>query len=193
MATNTMQRQDRKLKLIWNVDRFRCQFADIEIAVASAQFPPFSANAVVEEQDTSLVLGESNEITDPGNKPVWYFANKLQSLAALTPGEIIVRKSRPVRIQAIVHDLDQEPTCQEVWVEQAIEKIISVTNTHTIYSLQMPVLGTRYGDLETTQVILFVLKTLTLQRPTALRKLWLVTTEQECESVFQLLNSLLPN
>ncbi len=188
-----MQRQDRKLKLIWNVDRFRCQFADIEIAVASAQFPPFSANAVVEEQDTSLVLGESNEITDPGNKPVWYFANKLQSLAALTPGEIIVRKSRPVRIQAIVHDLDQEPTCQEVWVEQAIEKIISVTNTHTIYSLQMPVLGTRYGDLETTQVILFVLKTLTLQRPTALRKLWLVTTEQECESVFQLLNSLLPN
>lgn len=186
-----MQRQDPKLQLIWNVDRFRCQFADIEIAVASAQFPPFSANAVVEEQDTSLVLGESNEITDPGNKPVWYFANKLQTLAALTPGEVIVRKSRPVRIQAIVHDLDQEPTCNEHWVTQAIEKIIAITDSHSIHSLQMPLLGTRYSDLETGQVMQLLLEAIAQQQPSSLHKLWLMTSEQQCESVFQELNSLL--
>jgi len=185
-----MQRHERKLQLIWNVDRFRRQFHNVEIAVASANFAPFSVDAVVEEQDTSLVLGESNEIKDPGNKPVWYFANKLQSFAALSPGEIIVRKSRPLRIQAIVHDLDQEPTCRELWIEQTINKIFTITDTHNIHAMQMPMLGTRYSDVETTWFLQLLLNTIALQKPN-LNKLWLRTTEQQCESVFYELNALL--
>jgi len=185
-----MQRHERKLQLIWNVDRFRRQFLNTEIAVASSHFAPFDVDAIVEEQDTSLVLGESNEIKDPGNKPVWYFANKLQSYAALTPGEIIVRKSRPLRIQAIVHDLDQEPTCREHWIQQTIEKIFTVTDTHNIHAMQMPMLGTRYSDVEITWFLQLVLETIALQKP-GLNKLWLKTTEQQCESVFYELSALL--
>ncbi|WP_455221220.1 hypothetical protein [Kaarinaea lacus] len=185
-----MQRYERKLQLIWNVDRFRRHFNNIEIAVASAQFPPFNIDSTVEEQDTSLVLGETNEIKDPGNKPVWYFANKLQSFAALTPGEIIVRKSRPMRIQAIIHDLDQEPTCHEHWVQQALEKTFSITEIHDIQALQMPLLGTRYSDLETTRFLQLMLEAIALQKPD-LHRLWLITSEQQCESVFHELNALL--
>lgn len=159
--------------------------------MASLQFPPFSVNAVVEEQDTSLVLGESNEISDPGDKPVWYFTNKLQSLTALTPGEVIVRKSRPMRMQAIVHDLDREPTCNEFWVQQALEKIVDATNTHHVHALQMPLLGTRYSDMTTAQFLQLLLESITQQEPAYLRRLWLVTPEQQCEAIFQELDSLL--
>ncbi|WP_455208014.1 hypothetical protein [Kaarinaea lacus] len=186
-----MQHHDHKLQLIWDVDRFRCHMADIEIAVAPAQFPPFKTIAVVEEQDTSLVLGESSEIRDPGEKPLWYLTNKLQSLAPLTPGEVIVRKSRPVRMQAIIYDLDHEPICNEPWVQQAVRKIITLTNTHHIQSLQMPLLGTRYADLETEQFIRLLLETITRHKPVSLRKLWLVTPEQQYESVFHKLNDML--
>jgi hypothetical protein len=185
------RRHNHKLQLIWDVDRFRCHINGIEIAVAPAQFPPFIVEASVEEQDTSLVLGESNEIRDPGNRPVWYFANRLQSLAPLTPGEIIVRTSRPVRIQAIVHDLDQEPICNEYWVRQVVQKIFTVTITRHIQSLQTPLLGTRYGDLEVELFIQILLETLTRQKTGDLKRLWLVTPEQQCESVFRQLKTLL--
>ncbi|MCI0506433.1 MAG: hypothetical protein L0Z73_10030 [Gammaproteobacteria bacterium] len=185
------RRHNHKLQLIWDVDRFRCHINGIEVAVAPVQFPPFIVEAAVEEQDTSLVLGESNEIRDPGNKPVWYFANRLQSLAPLTPGEIIVRKSRPLRIQAIIHDLDQEPICNEYWVRQVVQKIFAVTITRHIQSLQTPLLGTRYGDLEVELFIQILLETLTRQKTGDLKRLWLVTPEQQCESVFRQLKILL--
>ncbi|HEY5604569.1 MAG TPA: hypothetical protein VIM41_15815 [Gammaproteobacteria bacterium] len=186
-----MRQRDHKLQLIWDVDRFRRRINNVEIAVAPIQFPPFSTEAVVEEQDTSLVLGETNVLREPDDKPVWYFSNKLQTLVQLTPGEVIVRKSRPMRIQAIVHDLDEELTCNIDWVQQAVKKIIHATNSYHIHSLRTPLLGTRYSNLQPAQFIQILLNALSRQKPVFLNKIWLVTTEQQCESVFHELNSQL--
>lgn len=39
---------------------------------------PFDIDAVVEEQDTALILSQSGNITEPDNKPAWFLASKLK-------------------------------------------------------------------------------------------------------------------
>ena len=141
-----MQNRDRKLQLIWNVNRFRCQINDVEIAISPSQFAPFTVQAVVEEQDTALILGNTDIINDAGNKPAWYLANTLESQPLLTPGQVIIRDTQPLRLQAIIHDLDAEPTCNELWIFQAIQQIFDIAETRNLDAIQMPILGTRYSN-----------------------------------------------
>ena len=141
-----MQNRDRKLQLIWNVNKFRCHTNDVEIAIAPNQFPPFPVNAIVEEQDTALILGETNEIRNPGDKPAWYLANTLESQPLLTPGQVIIRDTRPLRLQAIIHDLEEDPSCNELWIFQIIQQIFDIADTRAIHAIQMPLLGTRFNS-----------------------------------------------
>jgi len=184
-----MQHHSHKLQLIWDIDKFRCHVGDVEIAIATNHFPPFDAVAVVEEQDTSLVLGETDEIREPGEKPAWYLANIADTQFLLTPGHVIVRDTHPLRLQAIVHDLDQDPICKATWVSQALHQIIEITEKRNIHSLQMPLLGTRYGGVEIQQFIDLLLGELTTEHTASLKKLWLVSPEQQCQLIFEELNA----
>ena len=179
-----MQNRDRKLRLIWNVNKFRCHINDVEIAVAPSQFPPFPINAVIEEQDTALILGESNEIGNPGDKPAWYLANTLESQPLLTPGQVIIRDTLPLRLQAIIHDLEQDPSCTELWIFQVIQQVFDIAEMRGIHALQMPLLGTKFSQVQTGQLINILLKIITRQRPAAIEKLWLVSAEEKCESIY---------
>ena len=186
-----MHRHSHKLQLIWDIDKFRCHVGDIEIAIATSHFPPFDVNAVVEEQDTSLVLGETDEIRDPGEKPAWYLANIAEVQSLLSPGHVIVRDTHPLRLQAIVHDLDQDPICRELWVRQALQQLIEITEKRNIHSLQMPLLGTRYGGVGIQQFIDLLLDELSKEDTGSLEKLWLVSPEQQCQNIFDDLNEML--
>lgn len=183
-----MHHHGRKLQLIWDVDRFRCHVGDIEIAIATTHFPPFNINAVVEEQDTSLVLGETDEIRDPGEKPAWYLANFIETQSLLSPGHVIVRGTQPLRLQAIVHDLDQEPICRETWIILALQQIMDITEKRNIHALQMPLLGTRYGRVEIRQFLDLLLAKIAKEKLKSLKKLWLVSPEQQCQQIFEELN-----
>ena len=177
-----MQNRDRKLQLIWNVNKFRCHTNDVEIAIAPNQFPPFPVNAIVEEQDTALILGETNEIRNPGDKPAWYLANTLESQPLLTPGQVIIRDTRPLRLQAIIHDLEEDPSCNELWIFQIIQQIFDIADTRAIHAIQMPLLGTRFNsNIKTGQFFNILLEIINRQRPAPINKLWLVTDEEKCE------------
>jgi len=183
-----MFRHNHKLQLIWDIDKFRCHVGDIEIAIATNHFPPFAINAVIEEQDTSLVLGETDKIRDPGGKPSWYLANIAETQSLLSPGHVIVRDTHPLRLQAIVHDLDQDPICRASWISQVLQEIIAISAKRNIHALQLPLLGTRYGGVGFRQFIDMLLDELTQEDPTSLKKLWLVSPEQQCQNIFQELN-----
>ena len=131
-----MQHHGHKLELIWDVDKFRCHVGDIEIAITTINFPPFVIKAIVEEQDTSLVLGETDEIRDQSEKPTWYLANIMEAQSVLSPGHVIIRDTRPLRLQAIVHDLDQDPICKEAWISQALQQITAQKKSgkYTLYN-----------------------------------------------------------
>lgn len=183
-----MHHHGHTLQLIWDVDKFRCHVGDIEIAIATMHFPPFDINAVVEEQDTSLVLGETDEIRDPGEKPAWYLANLAEAQSLLSPGHVIIRDTHPLRLQAIVHDLDQEPICRETWIILALQQIMDITEKRKIQALQMPLLGTRYGGIEIRQFLDLLLVKIANDNLESLNKLWLVSPEQQCQQIFEELN-----
>ena len=183
-----MHHYSQKLELIWDIDKFRCHVNDIEIAIATTHFPPFDVNAIVEEQDTSLILGETDEIRDPGDKPAWYLANIMETKTLLSPGHVIIRGTKPFRLQAIVHDLDQEPICREPWIILALDQIIDITEKRKINSLQLPLLGVRYGGIEIRRFLDLLLKKIAREKLQSLKKLWLVSPEQQCQLIYDELN-----
>lgn len=176
------------MQLIWDINKFRCQVNSVDLAIAPTKLPPFSVGAVIEEQDTALILDESDEIRDPGQKPVWFYANKLEHQPLLTPGQVIIRDTLPLRLQAIIHDLESEPICNELWIFQALQQTVEIAEQRKIDSLRLPLLGCRFGKIEPRQFFSILLEIITRQRPAPVDRLWLSVPEENCETMFSLLS-----
>ena len=97
---------------------------------------------------------------------------------------MVVRDTIPLRLQAVVHDLDAEPSSNELWIFQAVQQIFEIADSRGIASLQIPPLGCRFSNLQTGQFLDILLEIITRQRPSPINKLWLLSTEQDCEAVF---------
>ena len=115
----------KKLRLVWDINLSHVRINDIDIVVAPKAVAPFDIDAVVEEQDTALILSESGNITTSDNKPAWFLANKLESQSLLKSGSVIKRDGETLRLLAIVHDLDVEPSWSSEWIEQALDNILT--------------------------------------------------------------------
>lgn len=160
----------------------------MELAIAPAKFPPFSVGAVIEEQDTALILDESDEIRDPGQKPPWFYANKLDQQTLLEPGQVITRDTQPLRLQAIIHDLESDPICNELWIFQAVQQAIEVAENRKIDALQIPLLGCKFGKIKPTQFFAILLEIINRQRPAPVNRLWINVAEENCEAIFMILS-----
>lgn len=163
----------------------------MEIALAPQKFPPFAVGAVIEEQDTALILDDSEEIRDPGQKPPWFYANKLDQQVLLDPGQVVVRDTSPLRLQAIIHDLESEPICNEIWIFQALQQSLEIVEQRKIYSLQTPLLGCKFGKIKPSQFFTLLLEILNRQRPAPINQLWISVAEENCEEIFSVLNKCL--
>lgn len=84
----------KKLQLVWDINLSHVKINDIDIVVAPKTVAPFDVDAMVEEQDTALILSEPGNITASDNKPAWFLANKLESQALLKPGSVIKRDGK---------------------------------------------------------------------------------------------------
>lgn len=179
----------KKLRLVWDINLSSVRINDIDIVVAPKTVPPFNIYAVVEEQDTALILSQPEIITDSGNKPAWFLANKLESQPLLKPGRVIKRDGKTIRLLAIVHDLDMEPSWSSEWITQALDNIIKVSNTQGISSIQLPVLGAQHGRFhiqDFLQLLVIAIK----KSHGKLKKIWLVVPRQDCLSTLSSLKKL---
>lgn len=160
----------------------------MEIAIAPTKFPPFAVGAVIEEQDTALILDENTEIRSPGQKPPWFYANKLDQQTLLEPGQVITRDTQPLRLQAIIHDLESDPICNELWIFQAFQQSLEIAEQREIKSLQTPLLGFKFGKIKPTQFFALLLEILNRQRPAPIAHLWICVPEENCEEIFSILS-----
>ena len=182
----------KKLRLVWDINLSRVKINDIDIVVAPEAISPFDIDAVVEEQDTALILSQAGNITTPDNKPVWLLANKLESQPLLKPGSVIKRDGKTLRLLAIVHDLDIEPSWSAEWIEQALENIIKLSHTQGISSIQLPVLAAQHGRFhiqDFLQLLVIAIK----KSHGKLKKIWLVVPRQDCYSTLSSLKKLSNN
>ena len=174
-----------KLRLAWDINLFRTSINGIDIVVASKRVVPFDVDAVVEEQDTALVLSKPDIIYEP-DKPAWLLANKLESQSLLKPGTVIKHGVKPLRLLAIVHDLDQEPSWSSEWISQSLDNIVKISSEHNLSVIQLPVLGSEHGRFELNEFLQLLVQTVSKNQG-SLKKIWLVVPQHECSKALSIL------
>lgn len=175
-----------KLRLVFDINLSRVRINDIDIVVAPKRVSPFNTDAVVEEQDTALILNEPEKISTSDNKPAWYLANKLETQSLIKLGSVIKRDGESLRLLAIVHDLDVDPSWSSEWIEQALNNIFKIGDIEGISSLQLPVLGSQYGRFN-LQEFLQLLVIAINKAQGKLKKIWLVVPQQDCSKTLAIL------
>ena len=125
-------------------------------------------------------------LKDPG-KPTWYLANTLEREETCKLGSVIVKGNAPIRLLAIVHDIDQEPTCRPESINKAYETLLQTILEKGIISVGLPLLGTVHGKLSIAEAIVLLNECLQEQLPDSLQRIWLVLpsgTGCECLAEF---------
>jgi hypothetical protein len=127
-------------------------------------------DAVVEEQDTNLLLGKSPVIMDT----IESFPDLVEKMEQQTReivGNVLVKQSMPKRFIAIVYDVEHTPISKKIWIEHAIQNIMEECGKHKIKTLAMPLLGTSYGKIEEESIIQLLQNLLIQNRQQSLKKI----------------------
>ena len=166
-----------------------CQLSlhGIRIVAAAEKPAPFPVDAKAVEQDTYLVLGEVEEISEP-TESVSELAAEAARMLPHALGKVLIRHTRPLELHAVVHDFDREPSWNENWVASGLDGIFREVRQRHIRSLALPLIGTRHGKLPREQF-------LELLRPRlssvdSLRRLWLVVPRGSGGEILDGLRSL---
>jgi len=145
----------------------------VEIVVSQRERSPFPVDAVVLEDDTYSVLGADPVVRPSTEHPIRVWT-ALQDVVAATPGSVIVRRGRPLRLLAVVHDLSAEPTWREEWIAEALREIVRTVDARRIRSLALPPLGAVHGRLPPERFASLLRAALDAGAPSTLVRIWIV-------------------
>ncbi len=105
--------------------------------------PPFSVTATLFEEDTWRVLSADPTARPETTHPVRVMTDMLFDREA-EPGSVVVQGNRWL---AIIHDLDRDPSCKELWIRQALERVMQIAADRACQTLALPLLGSVHGCL----------------------------------------------
>ena len=151
----------------------------IEIAIAPAEYVPVEIDAIVEEQDTQLLMSVDAEIQYPEED----FDTLIKEMAkgkARAPGQIIVKRGNPIRFQAIIHDIYQKPSWKVEWIAFALKQLVEKIEVFDVKTLAMPLLGTVYGNMDEEESIKLLCSMLATDKSICLNKFWLIAPDPAC-------------
>ncbi len=162
------------------------RIGNTRIQVAPQDRPPFPVNAVAVEQDTAMVLGEEPMVFVPAVS-IKETDTELDHITEPLPGSVLVKRGKPKRLYAIVHDLEQDPTIRQEWVVKALHNMMRLAERQPFNAIAMPLLGTRYGQLEQRRFIELLCYILTKYPPSLPLKLWLVAPRYDVHALLEVL------
>ena len=110
------------LKLIRGGLHCEMSFGSVRIVAAPEDNPPFSIDAMVYEEDTWLIMSADTKVCEPEEHPIRLMRD-LMNARPEPVGRVLVKGKNPLRFLAVVHDVDQDPTWKEEWVEKALVNI----------------------------------------------------------------------
>lgn len=142
----------------------------------------FLVDAQVVEDDRHLVLG-----ADPVPRETYVDPESLlkdaRSNIQPVPGTVIARGHQPVRLHAIVHDLDEEPSWREGWVVGALREVFEEVAKRGLHSLALPLLGCVHGSLEPGRFAELFGETLEAAGPENLKEVWLTVPPDVADEI----------
>lgn len=150
----------------------------LRVAAAPKDTPPFPVEAFVFEEDTFLVMSADPTPREP-KVPMVKIMTRLIGTQPGTPGAVLLQGHSPLRILAIVHDFNQDPSWKEEWIESALRNALQESQKLGIRSLALPFMGTVHGSLEKRRFLEILVRALRETRLNYLNLLWLVTPEGE--------------
>jgi hypothetical protein len=106
--------------------------------------------AVVVEDDTYHALCAEPVFAPVDDHPIRVLDAAHGSEAA-TPGDVVVRPGSPLRLLAIVHKLDEDPSWRESWVISAYQGVLREIDRRRLDSVALPLLGSVHGRLKRTR------------------------------------------
>ncbi len=164
----------------------------VSIQVGPQQRPPFPVSAIVVEQDTAMVLDDESIIQAPVES-LRQLRDEVERFREPELGSVVIQRGKPRRFYAIIHDLEQEPTWREEWIQAALHTLFSEIERLHLNDIAMPLLGTRFGNLSTQRFIELLYTTLhefSLRRPL---KLWLIAPRHRTHSLLMMLRRCVRN
>ncbi|MCP3960758.1 MAG: hypothetical protein GY719_23180 [bacterium] len=154
----------------------------LKVVVASRELPPFAVQAVVEEEDTYLVLSAAPQVRPP-RQPLIQVLTEVHEAEPIVPGSVVVRHRQPLALLAVVHDLARDPTWKETWIAEALDGVLREAEQRRLRSLAVPVLGTVHGRLPLSRGLELIRHAVRRSAPECLERLWLVVPEHTLGSV----------
>ena len=179
---------DKKFRVIPGSYPYEISCGTLKIVAAPKDNQPFPVDAVAFEEDTFLVLSAETAVREP-KESLMRVMTKLIETHPETPGSVLVKGKRPLRMLAIVHDLNREPTWREEWVESALRGIFQEVERRRLGSLALPFIGTLHGKLGKEHFICMLREVLECIEFKHLRNLWLVVPSKTKRAILKALES----
>lgn len=120
------------------------ELAGVKIVVAREDDAPFTVAGEILEEDTWLALSTPADVIGPPGHPVRVMTEAWEAEPE-TIGTAVVRPGVPVRLLAIVHDLDAEPTWTPAGVAAALAAAFDEAARRGLRAVSVPLLAVRYG------------------------------------------------
>ena len=185
---NTKTDREPNLQIIPGTYPLEISFGTLRIVAAPKDRPPFKADAMAFEEDTFLVMSAEPVIRAPKESLMRVMTRVIETRPE-TPGTVLVRGKRPLRLLAVVHDLNQEPSWREEWVADCLEKIFAETESRKLKSIALPFLGTLHGRLEKGRFLELLGYALSHTELRHLERIWLVVPDGMNSKILEILES----
>lgn len=177
-----------KLKVIQGGLQSDTLWGTVRIVAAPQYAQPFSVDAIVAEEDTFMVLSAGKTVRMPSEHIISIMTEIIETLP-VAPGSVIVKNGSPMRLLAIIHDLDREPSWRQDWIVQALELIFRETATRNLHSVAIPLLGAVYGAFDIQHFLNLLRDTLKRIPPGNLKRLWLIVPQGASRKIIQMFKS----
>jgi hypothetical protein len=176
------------IRLIWDKASQTAKVGSIDVYAAPREYPPFTCQALVQEQDTNLLLGDQHTLIEP-EQPAWYLANTLErDQPVYRPGDVVIKRGQPLILQAVVHDIEQEPTTNLETIRLAWQNVIQITAQKNISQLGVPPLGSVHGKIACSDSLQILANVARNQEPSCLEKIWVILSKDQRLDLVSLLN-----
>jgi len=167
--------------------RKTCVLKGLKIIAAPANCSPVKIEAQVFEEDTFLIMSDEPEHMPQPMHPI-RLMNEIEKFTPEVPGTVIVKGRNPIRMLAVVHDVNQDPTWKEEWIEKAMCSVFQKSEQLKIKTLGLPMLGTKHGQLNSRHFAELLARFLRLSEFKHLKLIWLIAPVPVNKSIIDVLN-----
>lgn len=159
-------------------------FRGVRIVASPERQPPFTPDALTFEEDTNLLMSPDVGASPPEES----FGQLVADMAAFEPpelGSVVARGQAPVRLLAIIHDIEKSPTWSEGSVREAIAAVLRKCESLDLKAVGLPVLGAVHGSLPATRFAGLLRIALEQYPPKHLKRIWIRASDRNAGKILE--------